>query len=363
MTTGVLLLNFGEPEEATRDVVVPYLERIFMSNMEMEDIDDEEAARERAHELAERRAPGLLEEYEEMGPSPLKQQAREQAGALADELAERGYDVEIYNGMQYTEPFVADALEEARDDGVEEIVALPVYPLCGRTTTVESLEMTEEALEELEWEPDYTEVTGWHEHPDYVDLRAENLAAFVEEEGIEIGDDGRQTLSGEPSRSDASGDAELLFSAHGTPTKYLEQGSRYDEYVEEFCDWLAARLGVEDYLLGYQNHENRGVPWTEPETEDVIEEVEASHVVVEPVSFMREQSETLSELDIELREECEELGVELHRAPIPHDDARFAGVLADLVEPIVVDDDLSDWGMGQCRCKETEGTYCYGPAY
>jgi ferrochelatase len=348
MTTGVLLLNFGEPEETTRDAVVPYLERIFLSNMEMEDIDDEEAARERARGLAEKRAPGLLAEYEEMGPSPLKQQAREQADALGDELTERGYDVEIYNGMQYTEPFVADALEEARDDGVDEIVALPVYPLCGRTTTVEALEMTEDALEEFDWSPEYTEVTGWHEHPDYVDLRAENLEEFVESEGVEIGEN-----------------AELLFSAHGTPTKYLEGdlAFRYDEYVEEFCDWTATRLGVEDYLLGYQNHENRGVEWTEPETEEVIEEVEADHVVVEPVSFMREQSETLSELDIELREECEELGIELHRAPIPHDDPRFAGVLADLVEPIIGDEDLGDWGMGQCRCKDTEGTYCYGPAY
>ena len=350
MTTGVLLLNFGEPEETTRDAVVPYLERIFMSNMEMEEIDDEEKARERAHELAEKRAPGLLAEYDEMGPSPLIPQARAQADALAAELAERGFDAEVYNGMQYTEPFVDEALREARDDGVDEIVALPVYPLCGRTTTVEALEMAEEALDELDWSPDYTEVTGWHEHPDYVELRAENLAEFVDDEGVEFGEDGN---------------ADLLFSAHGTPTKYLEGdlGFRYDEYVEEFCDWMAHRLGVDDYLLGYQNHENRGVDWTEPDTEDVIEEVEADHVVVEPVSFMREQSETLSELDIELREDCAEMGVELHRVPIPHDDDRFPSVLADLVQPLITDEPLDDWGMGGCRCKETEGTYCYGPAY
>jgi ferrochelatase len=350
MTTGVLLLNFGEPEETTRDAVVPYLERIFMSNMEMEDIDDEDEARERAHELAEKRAPGLLAEYDEMGPSPLKPQAREQADALVDELDERGFDAHVYNGMQYTEPFVRDALKEARDDGVEKLVALPVYPLCGRTTTVESLEMAEDALEGFDWSPEYTEITGWHEHPDYVELRAENLAGFIEDEGVSMGDDG---------------DAELLFSAHGTPTKYLEGdlASRYDKYVEEFCDWMARRIGVDDYLLGYQTHENRGVSWTEPDTEDVIEEVEADHVVVEPVSFMREQSETLSELDIELREDCDELGVELHRVPVPHDSPRFPGVLADLVEPVLGDQSLADYGMGQCRCKETEGTYCYGPAY
>ncbi len=345
MTTGVLLLNFGEPEEISRDAVVPYLERIFLSNMEMEEIDDEDAARERARELAERRAPGLLEEYREMGPSPLKQQAREQRRKLEEELEGRGYDVETYDGMQYTEPFVRDALRSARSDGVEEVVALPVYPLCGRTTTEEALEMTEEALEELDWSPGYQEVTGWHEHPDYVDIRGDNLRSFIDEEELSIGDD-----------------TELVFSAHGTPVKYLEGGSRYDRYVEEFCSWMADRLGVDDYLLGYQNHSNRDVDWTQPETEDVIEKVEADHVVVEPLSFMREQSETLSELDVELREECEEVGVELHRAPIPHDDPRFPEVLADLVEPLISDEDLDDLGMGACRCRESPRTYCYRPA-
>ncbi|MFW5929337.1 MAG: ferrochelatase [Halobacteriota archaeon] len=345
MTTGVVLLNFGEPEEISRDVVVPYLERIFLSNMEMEEIEDEEAARERAHQLAERRAPGLLEEYREMGPSPLKQQAREQRQALEQELRDRGFDVEAYDGMQYTEPFVKDALLQARDDGVDELVALPVYPLCGRTTTEESLEMTSEALDELDWNPAYHEVSGWHEHPDYVELRADNLREFVEGRGLTLGED-----------------AELVFSAHGTPVKYLEDGSRYRDYVEEFCEWIADRLEVDDYLLGYQNHENRDVEWTQPDTEDVVEEVDAPNVVVEPLSFMREQSETLSELDLELREECDEAGVELHRVPIPHDDPRFAGVLADLVEPLLTDDDLEDWGMGLCRCRETDRTYCYGPA-
>ncbi|MFP4633342.1 MAG: ferrochelatase, partial [Halobacteriales archaeon] len=206
-------------------------------------------------------------------------------------------------------------------------------------------EMTSEALDELGWNPAYHEVSGWHEHPDYVELRADNLREFVEGRGLTLGED-----------------AELVFSAHGTPVKYLEDGSRYRDYVEEYCEWIADRLEVDDYLLGYQNHENRDVEWTQPDTEDVVEEVDAPNVVVEPLSFMREQSETLSELDLELREECDEAGVELHRVPIPHDDPRFAGVLADLVEPLLMDYDLEDWGMGLCRCRETDRTYCYGPA-
>ncbi|MDY6780049.1 MAG: ferrochelatase, partial [Halobacteria archaeon] len=249
----------------------------------------------------------LLEEYDEMGPSPLVPQARHQAEMLETELVSRGYDVETYNGMQYTEPFIREAVEEARDDGVEKLIGIPVYPLCGRTTTVESLEFLSEEVEEMGWDVSYQEITGWHEHPKYVELRTDNLRSYVESEGIDLNDD----------------EATLLFSAHGTPIKYLREGSRYDEYVEEFCSWVADDVGVEDYLIGYQNHANRDdVDWTQPETEEVVEEVEGDRVVVEPLSFMHEQSETLSELDIELREECEEMGLEMHRVPVPHDDPR-----------------------------------------
>ena len=56
MTTGVILLNFGEPSEPTREEVVPYLERIFYNNRFLEGDMPEEQARERSRELAEKRA-------------------------------------------------------------------------------------------------------------------------------------------------------------------------------------------------------------------------------------------------------------------------------------------------------------------
>jgi protoporphyrin/coproporphyrin ferrochelatase len=55
------------------------------------------------------------------------------------------------------------------------------------------------------------------------------------------------------------------------------------------------------------------------------------------VSFMHEQSETLAELDHELREEAEERGLGFFRVPIPHAAPQFIAVLADLVEPFMTD--------------------------
>jgi ferrochelatase len=341
MSLGVAVLNFGEPEEPTRENVVDYLERIFFDNADIEGETSETEARERARKLAERRASGLIEEYGEIGGSPLQAHARTQASLLEAELRERGYDATTYVGMQFTDPFVEDAVERARDDGVDTLVGLPVYPLCGPSTTVASLEKLAEAVDQADWDVEVRELTGWHSHPEYTRLRAANIRSFVETRGLSL-----------------DGATRLVFSAHGTPQHYLEAGSRYEQYVEEFCTALAGELGVEAYELGYQNHENRGVEWTSPDIETVIEGVGTDRVVVEPVSFMHEQSETLSELDVELREAAQAAGLGFYRVPIPYDDDRFVAALADLVEPFAAGFDPEYYHLQPCECRDEPGTFC-----
>src|SRR5690625_7973657 len=90
--TGIILLNFGEPEEITEPAVMAYLERIFQSNASLEQHGRPEAARGRSRELAAARTPSLIEEYNEIGGSPLNRQAREQADLLLGKLQNRGYD-------------------------------------------------------------------------------------------------------------------------------------------------------------------------------------------------------------------------------------------------------------------------------
>lgn len=343
METGVVLLNFGEPAEPDRERVVDYLTRIFLNNADLEEYDSAAAARERSRELAARRAPGLVEEYETIGGSPLNEQSEAQSEALRETLRERGNDVSTYVGHQFTEPLIEDAVAAAHSDGVERLIGLPVFPLCGPSTNVAANDDLEAAVDAIDgWAPDIHPITGWHRQPLYNRIRAENVAEFVADRGLALD---------EPATT-------LLFSAHGTPRYYLESGSRYDVYVDEWCGTQAGLLGVDEYELGFQNHENRDVEWTEPEVEKVVERIDAERVVVEPVSFMHEQSETLSELDVELRERAEDRGIDFHRVPVPHDDARFASVLADLVEPFVAGFDPAYYQFRQCRCRDAPGTMC-----
>jgi ferrochelatase len=356
MSLAVILLNFGEPENPVKEEVVPFLERIFSLNAPlMGGTPTPEEVGERSRRLAEDRAPGLIEEYLEIGGSPLHAQARAQAEGLAKELAARGHPAEVLLGMQFTEPSIESAVARARESGAGRIVALPVYPLAGPSTTVAALAEVDRQVRALGWRVPVHRIAGWHRHPAYTRLR---------------GDAVRRTLAAaRVSLDDAR--TRLVFSAHGTPLRYLEDGNGYAVYVRDFCVHLAAEVGAEDYVIGYQNHGNRpGVRWTQPDIDSVIDGIDADHVVVDAVSFMHEQSETLAELDHELRERAEARGLGFHRVSIPHSDAAFFSLLADLVEPFAAPEppDVADRPavagveLRQCLCNPVAGTFCMNPA-
>lgn len=341
MRTGVLLLNFGEPAEATPAAVIPFLERIFLTNASLEGETSPEAVRARCRQMAERRAPGLIAEYQAIGGSPLNAQSAAQAGALAEELARRGQPVDVFVANQFATPLIEEVLEQARAAGIERLVALPVYPVCGPSTNVAALAQVRAALEAMEWTLPVLEVSGWHRHPQYIRLRADGIRRTAAEAGLDLAD---------PS-------VRVVFSAHGTPLKYLEEGSRYADYTEENCAAVARAARVEDYDLGYQNHGNRPIEWTQPSTDTVVEETTAPSLLVVPISFMHEQSETLAELDIELAQHVREHGRAFHRVPVPHDDSRFAPILADLVQSALARG-AGPIPLRPCRCRPTHETYC-----
>ena len=341
MKTAVLFLTFGEPEHPTMEEVVPFLERIFLMNMPLE---GEQAAlqkRARARQLAEQRAPSLIHEYEKIGGSPMNQQAAREAESAISELRRRGHDVRGYLGMQFTEPSIESAVEQARADGAELVIVLPVYPVCGPSTTVAALQQASRALKASGWDVPVREISGWHSHTAYLQLRADVIRRLAIDNDLDPTDPRTR----------------LVFSAHGTPMKYVEEGSRYVLYTEHSINAIAENLGVKRYELGYQNHTNRPIEWTQPDIEKVIEEVDADRVIVDPCSFIHEQSETLAELDHDLKEKAEERGLSFYRVPVPHDDPHFIQLLADLIEPFITGK-VEEAGFRPCRCRSTPNTFC-----
>ena len=335
---GVLVINFGEPEQATSEQVEPFLERIFLQNAGLE---PDEATVQRARRLASDRAPGLIEEYLKIGGSPLNQQADAQSEQLETDLRARGHDAKTYSAFQFTEPFIRNKVSEAKADGVEILVALPAYPLCGRSTTVQALEDVRTALNELEWAPQFVGVSGWHYHASYTEMRAGHISQFVKEHDLDLNDP----------------DTVLYFTVHGTPIQYLDEGNRYDRYVEEHCLQVAQHLGTARYAVGFQNHTNRPIAWTQPDNEVEIKARPEQRLVMVPISFMHEQSETLSEIDHELRQFVEGFGKEFYRVPVPHSERAFEVYLTDLVEA-VIEEERADFGLSPCRCAANPDIWC-----
>ena len=342
MKIGVILLNFGEPDDPSLENIVAFLERIFYANSNLEGAADELTKRERSSELAERRAPGLIDEYSKIGRSPMNDQAAAQARRLSAELQQRQTGASVYSGFQFTPPLVHDVVARARNDQIERLVALPVYPICGTSTNVAAVQLVQAAIDDLGWSVELRAITGWHRHPLYLELRADAIRVLARDRGLDLFDN----------------DTRVVFSAHGTPQKYLDEGSRYVTYVEEYCDEIGRRLSLPGYEIGYQNHSNRGLEWTAPDVDKVIRSSGAKRVVVDPVSFMHEQSETLVELDHALAEVAIEAGAEFYRVPVPHDDPRFAQVLADLVQEVSGESTAPGIRLAPCRCHAEEDTYC-----
>jgi protoporphyrin/coproporphyrin ferrochelatase len=213
--------------------------------------------------------------------------------------------------MQFTPPFISDAVKQARAAGARPhrgAAGLPAVRPVHHRRGAGAGGGSEMRLQL--WSVPLFQVTGWHRHPGYIELRANAIRQVLQANNLSF-DDPR---------------TRLVFSAHGTPMKYIREGSRYDIYVRDFCADLARAVGAPEYEIGYQNHTNRPIDWTQPDVEKVIEEIDADRVVVDAVSFMHEQSETLAELDHELREEAEERGLGFFRVPIHHAAPEFINV-------------------------------------
>tara|TARA_B100001059_G_C17578982_1_gene448910 strand:- start:19 stop:762 length:744 start_codon:yes stop_codon:yes gene_type:complete len=103
----------------------------------------------------------------------------------------------------------------------------------------------------------------------------------------------------------------LIFSAHGLPEKNIRKGDPYQWQVEQSVNEIVKSLNIKnlDWILSYQSRVGP-LKWIGPSTEDIIIENSKSgkHIVLVPVAFVSEHSETLVELDIEYKELADKNG-------------------------------------------------------
>ena len=126
----------------------------------------------------------------------------------------------------------------------------------------------------------------------------------------------------------------VLFSAHGLPRKIIEQGDPYQWQVEASVNAVIDNMSfeIDDYKITYQSRVGP-LEWIGPSTDEEIEKAakERKEIVVVPIAFVSEHSETLVELDIEYKAIADEYKVNYLRVPTLATNSTYINGLADLI--------------------------------
>ena len=255
------------------------------------------------------------------GKSPLLELTQEQAVALEAELSE--VNAKCFIAMRYWHPFSAATARAVRDWMPDEIVLLPLYPHYSTTTTGSSL-------------------TAWREAAARVGLVAntQTLCCYPTDTAYIAATTGLLRTAYDAARAQLEPSIRLrvLFSAHGLPEAIVRQGDPYQWQIEQTVACVLSAWGQADldWALCYQS---RATPqrWIGPSTDAELER--AGHdkvaVLVVPIAFVSEHSETLVELDVDYREMAERLGVRGYfRVPAQNTDPAFITALAGLVRRV-----------------------------
>jgi ferrochelatase len=265
--------------------------------------------------LARRRARTAREIYRHLGgKSPLLANTQAQARALEAVL---GSGHRCFVAMRYWHPMSAQTAREVAEWEPEEIVCLPLYPQFSTTTTASSLTAWQTAASQHGLSRPTRTISCYPCEPGLV----EAIAGLV-----------RPALD---AASMGGPHPRLLLTAHGLPKRIVRAGDPYPTQVEQTAAAVVATLSRPglDWRVCYQSRVGP-LEWIGPATDDEIARAgrDKVPVVVAPISFVSEHSETLVELDLDYRRLAEGAGVAAyHRVATVGTEPAFIGSLATLV--------------------------------
>ena len=294
MRLGIVLFNLGGPDSL--DAVEPFLRNLFSDPaiISLPALVRKPLARF----IAGRRAPIARKIYGHMGGrSPILEQTEAQAQALEAELQAPDLEVKAVVAMRYWHPFSDAAAEVLRRFGPERIILLPLYPQFSTTTTASSFQDWDRTARRAGLSAPTSLICCYPTEKGFIAAAVSKLRAAMEDLRPDVG-------------------YRLLLSAHGLPQRVIEKGDPYQWQVEQTAQAIVDALGIKglDWQVCYQSRVGP-MKWLEPATDAEIRRAgaEARGLVVMPVAFVSEHSETLVELDIEYARLARAVGVPDYR--------------------------------------------------
>ena len=228
---------------------------------------------------------------------------------------EEAMDATVHMAMRYTPPYSSDTLQGLKH--VDEIYAIPLYPHYSSTTTLSSMEDFEANIKKQGIQAKVRTLDSYYKHPDYIATTVERI---------------RETLG-----TDNPDEFELVFSSHGLPKKIIDKGDDYQRHIR-YNVYHARKALLEAGLHFHKTHlayQSRLGPleWIRPYLDDKLKSLKKKKVIIYPIAFTIDNSETEFELDVEYREIAEEIGFEEYRvAKAPNDHPLFVKCITNIYE-------------------------------
>ncbi|KXT77861.1 ferrochelatase [Streptococcus sp. DD13] len=311
-TYGILLINLGTPDAPTPKGIRAFL-KPFLSDRRIIDLNRFYWLPALHGFILPRRPHKIRHLYENIWTkdgSPLALIAQAQAKALQEQLDQTGQSTIVKEAMVIGNPNITDLLDDFLAQGVDHLILLPLFPQYSSTTTATGLDAFTRYFAKKKGIPPFDFIHSYHDHPAYIQALADSIHLAEDET--------------------------LLFSFHGIPQRYADEGDYYPKHCQRTAELVAQKLGLADdqWLLSYQSRFGREV-WLKPYTDETMAALPAQGIdklaVICP-GFAADCLETLEEINITNRRTFLEAGGKNFRyIPALNAQADHIALLAQLV--------------------------------
>ena len=265
--------------------------------------------------ISKRRSPIAQNIYREIGnKSPILELTEKQAQKLQENLLKKG-DYKCFVVMRCWNPRASDIIKKVKEYDPKEIILLPLYPQFSATTSGSSIREWNEVCKKENYVVKTKTICCYPTENNFIESHA-NLI--------------RKTIKNLENKN-----FKLIFSAHGLPESKIKKGDPYQWQVEKTVEGIISKLKDENLncIISYQSRVGP-LKWIGPSTDEIIIQYskEKKGIIIVPVAFVSEHSETLVELDIEYKKLAEKNGCSFYkRVPALGTENSFIKGLTELV--------------------------------
>ena len=201
-------------------------------------------------------------------------------------LNEKSEFIEFELAMRYGNPSLEKALFSLKEKNCRKILLLPLFPQYSAVTAATIFDKVSAILSRWRWVPSLHFVSGYHDNFEYINALAKSIK--------------NHEFYGKQDK--------LVFSYHGIPKKYFDEGDPYHCFCQKTSRLVAEALGLEEnqYITSFQSRlAAAGREWLKPYTSELMEKLPkegVKKILILSPGFSMDCLETIEEIDEENKE-------------------------------------------------------------